>query len=98
MIDVFGTEAVDLFAAGKLDAYMAFPPEVQLNRWPCSREAENSSSPPRANQANDKQVATVDDQHPLEPSLPVGVPAKRATKRYRELVVHWLSDRDPIQR
>jgi hypothetical protein len=46
MIDVFGTEAVDLFAAGKLDAYMAFPPEVQLNRWPCSRETENSSSPP----------------------------------------------------
>ena len=30
MVDVFGTEAVDLFAAGKLDAYMAFPPEVQL--------------------------------------------------------------------
>jgi hypothetical protein len=85
MIDVFGTEAVDLFAAGKLDAYMAFPPEVQLNRWPRSRETENSSSPPRA---NDKHVATVDDQHPLEPSLPVGVPAKRATKRYRELVVH----------
>jgi NitT/TauT family transport system substrate-binding protein len=30
MVDVFGTDAVDLFAAGKLDAYMAFPPEVQL--------------------------------------------------------------------
>jgi NitT/TauT family transport system substrate-binding protein len=30
MVDVFGTDAVDLFASGKLDAYMAFPPEVQL--------------------------------------------------------------------
>ena len=29
LVDIFGTDAVDLFAAGKLDAYMAFPPEVQ---------------------------------------------------------------------
>jgi NitT/TauT family transport system substrate-binding protein len=29
LVDVFGAEAVDLFAEGKLDAYMAFPPEVQ---------------------------------------------------------------------
>jgi hypothetical protein len=61
---------------------------LRTNRWPRSRETKNSSSPPPANQANDKHVATVDDQHPLEPSLPVGVPAKRPTRRYRELVVH----------
>ena len=48
---------------------------LRTNRWPRSRETKNSSSPPPANQANDKHVATVDDQHPLEPSLPVGVPA-----------------------
>ena len=29
LVDIFGTDAVDLFTAGKLDAYMAFPPEVQ---------------------------------------------------------------------
>jgi NitT/TauT family transport system substrate-binding protein len=29
LIDVFGTAAVDLFTEGKLDAYIAFPPEVQ---------------------------------------------------------------------
>jgi NitT/TauT family transport system substrate-binding protein len=29
LVDVFSTEGVDLFADGKLDAYMAFPPEVQ---------------------------------------------------------------------
>ena len=29
LVDVFGAEGVDLFAEGKLDAYMAFPPEVQ---------------------------------------------------------------------
>jgi len=29
LLDVFGAEAVDLFAEGKLDAYLAFPPEVQ---------------------------------------------------------------------
>jgi NitT/TauT family transport system substrate-binding protein len=29
LVDIFGVAAVDLFAGGKLDAYMAFPPEVQ---------------------------------------------------------------------
>jgi NitT/TauT family transport system substrate-binding protein len=29
LVDVFGPKGVDLFAEGKLDAYMAFPPEVQ---------------------------------------------------------------------
>ena len=29
LVDVFGANAVDLFAEGKLDAYMAFPPDVQ---------------------------------------------------------------------
>jgi NitT/TauT family transport system substrate-binding protein len=29
LVDVFGADAVDLFAEGKLDAYMAFPPDVQ---------------------------------------------------------------------
>jgi NitT/TauT family transport system substrate-binding protein len=29
LVDVFGVEGVELFAEGKLDAYMAFPPEVQ---------------------------------------------------------------------
>ena len=28
LVDVFGAEGVDLFTEGKLDAYMAFPPEV----------------------------------------------------------------------
>jgi NitT/TauT family transport system substrate-binding protein len=32
MVDVFGTDAVDQFTAGKLDAYMAFPPDVQVLR------------------------------------------------------------------
>jgi NitT/TauT family transport system substrate-binding protein len=30
LVDVFGPHALDQFAAGKLDAYMAGPPEVQL--------------------------------------------------------------------
>jgi len=29
LVDVFGVKGVELFAEGKLDAYMAFPPEVQ---------------------------------------------------------------------
>jgi NitT/TauT family transport system substrate-binding protein len=29
LVDVFGAKGVELFAEGKLDAYMAFPPEVQ---------------------------------------------------------------------
>jgi NitT/TauT family transport system substrate-binding protein len=29
LVDVFGAEGVDLFTEGKLDAYMAFPPEPQ---------------------------------------------------------------------
>jgi NitT/TauT family transport system substrate-binding protein len=29
LVDVFGADGVELFAEGKLDAYMAFPPEVQ---------------------------------------------------------------------